>query len=766
MASDFFNELFEPAFNSECGDIEIRTFKPSPQQNFYKSEHEAAERAFDLCNRGIDVYFGVNPRTGNAGKKENIQYVSAFHAEIDYGETGHKKDTPHKTYEDALNAIESFNPEPTIIIHSGGGFHCYWVLSNPVKVDAIGCQILESINKNLSEKLGGDRGTQDITRVLRVQGTYNFKIMDNPRPVMLISNSHKKYEYEEFRTFIPTEHAVASGIPDTGKNLQTHRPVAHVEPSQLSFDIENLPVSSKIKSLIKNGNDGRYTSRSEADMAVVIALVNKGVNTENIKQIFLNCGIGEKYREHRSKDDYLNHTIEQAKKYSDLTEEERTDPLFITNALLKTDGRYRLNILKFQEYMVRKYRIVILDREQAMFRYTGKCYEQITDKALNNLCQRELKDHRNLFSRSSLSEFIHYAVGETLADSEKVKQEQVNYLTMQNGIYEFDRGRLLPRTPKIFTTNLLPFEYDPNAKCTRFIQFLNEVFEGEQEKIRFVQEAVGYIFHKSIPTPAVFFLIGSGSNGKSVFINTISSLVGKENTSNVSFNLLSDETYILELYQKMINISGETPHAKTIDTDVIKAVTAGDWVTGRELYKPPMKFRPFAKSFLAMNNLPTIKDTSHGMWRRIWVVTFPKKFEEHEMDRQLEEKLTKELSGIFNWALEGYSRLKGNGFSLQESDSMKLEKKSYRISADSAREFISEYLAPSSDENARIKLSVLYNHYKDWCNSQRSKDVKNKNEFKIILEDMKYYVDNSSKDNNQVHAFNVVFKENIKNIIV
>ena len=101
-----------------------------------------------------------------------------------------------------------------------------------------------------------------------------------------------------------------------------------------------------------------------------------------------------------------------------------------------------------------------------------------------------------------------------------------------------------------------------------------------------------------MPTPAVFFLIGSGSNGKSVFINTIANLVGKENTSNISFNSLSDEYYILELFQKMINISGETP-VKNINSDTIKAVVGGDWVTGRRLYKQPMKFRPFAKHFLS-----------------------------------------------------------------------------------------------------------------------------------------------------------------------
>jgi len=747
QASDFFNEIFEPAFNSGYGNIEIRTFKPATQ-SFFQSETEAAERSYNLCNQGIDVYFGVNPRIGNGGKKENVHYLSLFHAEIDYGITGHKKQSAHESYEEALNTIETFHPEPTIIIHSGGGFHCYWVLSNPVKVSDIGISVIESINRNLLLKLGGDPGTHNIDRVLRIPGTFNFKIPDNPRPVSLIANTHQRYDYGDFGGFI------AMVIPDQNRMKTTEpKPLSQSDPSR--FDTDLLPVSERIKFLITNGKDETYITRSEADMAVITALVNKGVSETDIKQIFMTQKIGDKYRSHPAPDQYLKHTIDEARKRSDLTEEEMMDPLFISGSITKNNNKYGLNILKFQEYMVKKYRIIILDQERAMFRYNEKCYEQFTDKALNRLCQNELKRHRDLFGRSSLSEFIHYAVGDTLVDSEKVKKVQLNFLTMQNGLYKIDEGILIDHTPQIFTTNLLPFDYDPDAACPRFMQFLDEVFLGDQDKINFVQEAAGYIFHKSIPTPAVFFLIGAGSNGKSVFINTISNLVGKENTCNVSFNLLSDETYILELYQKMLNISGETPRTKNIDTDVIKAVTAGDWVTGRELYKQPMKFRPFAKSFLAMNEPPSIKDTSHGMWRRIWVITFPRKFEEHEMDRQLEDKLSLELSGIFNWALEGYGRLKGKGFALKESGSMKLAKRDYRSSTDSVRAFIDEHLSRSDSINDRLKFSDLYRQYQEYCQWEGEKNIKIKSAFKKGLEDMKYKTANSSKDGNQLFVFNV-----------
>jgi hypothetical protein len=117
QASDFFNEIFEPAFVSQRGSIEIRTFPKGqvPQQYFFESESEAAERAYQLCQQGIDVYFGVNPRTGNGGKKENVHFVSTFHAEIDYGSTGHKKPSPQESYEKALRGIyERYRDNPQV----------------------------------------------------------------------------------------------------------------------------------------------------------------------------------------------------------------------------------------------------------------------------------------------------------------------------------------------------------------------------------------------------------------------------------------------------------------------------------------------------------------------------------------------------------------------------------------------------------------------------------------------------------------------------
>jgi len=102
-AQTFLDKIFNPVLKNNLGDIEIRTFpkRQRPEQYFCQTVKEAAEIAFNLCNSGVDVYFGVNPRTGRAGKKENVHYVSAFHAEVDYGTDGHKKKSQNSTLNQA-----------------------------------------------------------------------------------------------------------------------------------------------------------------------------------------------------------------------------------------------------------------------------------------------------------------------------------------------------------------------------------------------------------------------------------------------------------------------------------------------------------------------------------------------------------------------------------------------------------------------------------------------------------------------------------------
>jgi len=439
----------------------------------------------------------------------------------------------------------------------------------------------------------------------------------------------------------------------------------------------------------------------------------------------------------------------------DLTLRQLVEDYITTNS----KGQPELNIVKFEEFIARKYKLKVCGNGSELFMYNGKCYESRPIESLNNICQYELRFQRDLLKPKHLKELIHYAIGDVLLADKEMNEDQLNYLNLQNGLYKIDERILIPHTPDIFTMNILPYDYDPQAQCRRFLQFLDEIFLGDQGKIAFIQEAVGYIFHKSMPTPSMFFLVGDGSNGKSVLINTIVNLVGENNTSNLSFDLLFHEYYIRDLFQKMVNVSGESSNTKQKKTGIIKAVTAGDWVMGRDPYEKVLKFRPYAKHFLAMNKAPIITDTSHGMWRRIYLVEFPKVFSDNEMDRDLEQKFHAELSGIFNWALEGYRRLRENSFRFTESESMIQAKKNYRYGMDSVRTFADENLVKTGNPNDAVKLSTMHALYSFFCEKEWM-DCESKIKFKKALAGLGYRIENSTRHSNQLYVFGVKLVSN------
>jgi len=754
----FFRQLFESTITNNLGQIEIRAIdKGKPFSSFTSTPIKAVEDAYHLCNNGCNVFFGVNPRIGCRGKKENVHNLVTFHVDIDYGVIGHKKGSDYETVDQARQAIDAFKLKPTMLVNSGGGFHCYWILEEPVKVKDIGVETLESINKSLSIELGGDIGPHELSRILRVPGTYNLKEKKNIREAKIEYMDGPKYKYEQFSEFINVE--VEKKVQSKSATQTTNQtPVVVTQPNVNLSSIESLTVPDKIKNLILNGNHGEYASRSEADMAVVLMLVNKGFDFNGVKSIFSSYPIGQKYKSHQMPDSYLQATIDKARNYSDLTDEERQDPLFINDAVQKFGDDYQLEIVNFQEYVMRKHDMKYLGDERQFFKYDGQCYVSVDQDQLNHLCQKELVNHRSLFIKSKFSEFIHFSIGADFVDSKKARADHVKYLTLENGLFDLDNGELINHTPDIFTTNLLPYPYDPDVDCPRFKQYLEEVFMNNKEMIKFVQEAVGYAFYKAIPKPALFFLVGIGSNGKSVFLDTITSLIGEENACSISLDSLSKEYYVLGLFGKMINISSETPQNKVLNTDIIKAVVGGDWVSGREPYQKPTKFKPYAKQYFAMNEVPSIEDASHGMWRRIFFINFTRTFSENEMEVFLTEKLKAELSGIFNWAYEGLKRLKASNFQFQEVESMKVMKTSYKNQNDHVADFASQYL--KKRKRAEIKYGEVFNMYKFYCQSEGIKKHYTSSKLRKKLEEVGFLSGKSSKHGNQIYMFDVCLLQN------
>jgi len=246
---------------------------------------------------------------------------------------------------------------------------------------------------------------------------------------------------------------------------------------------------------------------------------------------------------------------------------------------------------------------------------------------------------------------------------------------------------------------------------------LDEIFEPDADKeqrILFIQEWFGYCLIPDTAQHKFLWLCGAGGNGKSIMLEVMRELVGRENVSDLQPERFGNTFARSQLEGKLLNVSAEMSAQATVADSLLKAIVTGDVIEAEQKYKPGYSFRPFAKLVAATNELPRLLDLSDGFGRRAIILKFNRQFSEAEQDKQLKDKLLQELPGILVWAVQGLQRLKQRGrFDIPTSSEAAVNE--YRREADSVRLFADEVLI--EDLNRGTLPQDLYNDYVQWCRS-------------------------------------------------
>lgn len=238
-------------------------------------------------------------------------------------------------------------------------------------------------------------------------------------------------------------------------------------------------------------------------------------------------------------------------------------------------------------------------------------------------------------------------------------------INFKNGVLDIESGELLEHDPEYGFFYCLPFDYDPDAKCPTWDNYVSTITLGRECLQDVLHEYMGYIVRGSdYIFQNALILSGTGKNGKSTFIQIMRELVGSSNTSNTSITALATDKFMVSnLHGKLVNFSEEEPPNCFKETGIFKHITGGTEITAQFKYGQPFEMINKAKIIITYNEMPYLSDTSTGMKRRLLVVPFEYDLEkEHasKVDIHLKSKLNGELSGIFNKALEGWKRLEVN----------------------------------------------------------------------------------------------------------
>lgn len=303
-------------------------------------------------------------------------------------------------------------------------------------------------------------------------------------------------------------------------------------------------------------------------------------------------------------------------------------------------------------------------------------------------------------------------------------------INLQNGTMEFTQTGWMLKDfdPNDFLTYQLPFTYDSEATCPMFDQYLKEVLPDDDSR-HVLQEFSGYIF-TDLNLEKMLMLVGPGSNGKSVFFNIISAIVGKQNMLNYSLGLFGHEYNRAKLTNVLLNYSSEK--GTELNPDTFKALVSGEPLQAREPYGKPFTLFNTVRFIVNANELPRETEHTEAYFRRYLIVPFDVTISEENRDIDLANKIIdKELSGVFNWLLKGVERIIAQRkFTYCEKSITALEE--FRLKSDSVALFVEEFNYKATDSE-KTPLFNLYKDYKHFCGDDGYKPV-GKNKFSARLE--------------------------------
>jgi putative DNA primase/helicase len=284
------------------------------------------------------------------------------------------------------------------------------------------------------------------------------------------------------------------------------------------------------------------------------------------------------------------------------------------------------------------------------------------------------------------------------------------------------RVEFRPHDPRDLITKMMPIDYDPEAECEVYDEFLSEV-QPHKDMRRFLHQWGGLSLTADISEQRLVFFWGKGRNGKSTLLEIWAHVAGDyggaaqiETFVNMGQQRNGGQATpdLAMLRGKRFIHTNEPEKGAKISESLVKLVTGGDTFPARELNCPFFPMRIVGKITMSGNFKPKIEggDASHGIWRRMTLVPWNVTVEVDKVDKALPEKLKREASGILNRLIDGLLDWLDHGLMLPKEVVEATEK--YREDSDPLGRFISACTEPGTD-NDRVQSSVLHRVFCAWA---------------------------------------------------
>lgn len=268
-------------------------------------------------------------------------------------------------------------------------------------------------------------------------------------------------------------------------------------------------------------------------------------------------------------------------------------------------------------------------------------------------------------------------------------------------------------------TKIMPVGLDPQAKCPRFLAFLERV-QPSKEMRAFLQRWFGYSMTALTLEQVFAFFYGSGANGKSVLVDLMANIFGDYAASAKIESITGrnrrgggDATPdLMPLVAARFVRTSEPDQGQQLQEGLIKELTGGEPIMVRSLNENFLTVYPFFKLTMSGNHRPEIRGGDDGIWRRVMLVPFEVQIPKEERDLDLGKKLLEERDGIFNWLVAGLREYLAHG--LQIPDQVLAATAEYREDSDPLATFLGQICAVTGNPEHSMRAKDLQEAFAFW----------------------------------------------------
>jgi len=393
----------------------------------------------------------------------------------------------------------------------------------------------------------------------------------------------------------------------------------------------------------------------------------------------------------------------------------------VSNVEINNNGQYNgdpKDMISFAEFICNELDIKIYNYN--LYFKDGLNYSKDKIK-LNKAINKHLRLRRSQMTELEAQLYIY---ADLVDNKQKFLIKLRNGVIVEDNVVEYDCG---------FTPFFLDVSYDPTAYDKNVDEFINFICCNRKDMRIVIEEILGHVLLVDKFPHKIFFLTGSGANGKSTFVEMLTKWTG-DLSSHVDIANFDDGTSLASLVGKIVNVADDVDAIYLEKSKNLKTMASGNTVGARAIYSQPITLKNTASLIFTANEPPVFKDKSDGIGRRLVIIPFENKVKEriYNLDELLSTDNAK--SYLLNLALAGVKRIYDNKLEMSTSETIVNATNQYYLDNDSVLAYLNDY--PSINNNP---IGTIYEAYTEYCEDSNLKAV-SLNKFSRRLKSLGYEV--------------------------